>query len=249
VPENVIAFTVSGLRQKYLRRSLASWGRARGVQGWHLLFCVEPAPRVFPVAEFAQWAHRCFASAEVAVNDRRLGCLANTRNALARAFGSGAGFAVIAEEDCEVADDVLEYFCWARDAYAGDRTVVTACAHALRAERGEAHQAVRARWFNPVIWGTWPDRWRDVIAPGWGTIEGWPEAWDTNLRRICARRGLDSIFPVRSRALHIGETSTLTPGQLAEYYYRQALSSSFSPAYPPGKYEEVPFTEDLGLLV
>lgn len=249
MPSQVIAFTVSGLREKYLRESLSSWGRARGVQDWHFLFSLEPCRHTFPVTEFTQWVHRVFDSAEVEVNDTRLGCLANTRQALRLAFGCGAEFVIVAEEDVRVSDDVLEYFTWARDTYAADEQVVTVCAHAKRTERGGPEQVVRTGWFNPVIWGTWRDRWEQFIAPGWGPYEGNDQAWDHNLRMQIKEAGRCSIYPVRSRSFHIGQTSTLIPGQLSELFYPVSVSESFAEHRESQVYEEVPFTSDLGLLV
>jgi GNT-I family len=250
LPANVIAFTVSGHRQKYLRQSLDSWSRARGIDSWHLLFCLEPCRPHFPVAEFTQWVRGAFASTQVQVNDRWLRCAGNTRQAMSMAFASGAAFTVLAEEDVVVSTDVLEYLSWARDIYQADKEVLTVCAHAKQAEGGGSDaDVVRSSWFNPVIWGTWADRWRESVAPGWGLLEGSLESWDANLRRQVVTAGKVSIFPVRSRALHIGEVSSQTPGQLAGYFYRQYLSSCFEPARGPQDYREIPFTEDLGLLV
>jgi hypothetical protein len=249
VPSQVIAFTVSGLREKYLRQALASWGRARGIGDWHLLFCLEPCQHMFPVAEFTHWVKRVFASAEVAVADQRLGCLRNTRRAMRLAFAAGAEFAILAEEDCEVSDDVLEYFTWTRDAHAGDGQVAAVCAHSLRADAGGEADVVRSSWFNPIVWGTWKDRWADFIDPGWGAWEGNLESWDNNLRVQIAAVGRRSVFPVRSRSLHIGQASTLTRAPLSDYFYKSALSSSFAGHRPPCDYREVSFTEDLGLLV
>lgn len=249
MPSQVIAFTVSGHREKYLRESLDSWSRARGIGGWHLLFCLEPCRRHFPVVEFTQWVGRTFASAEVHVNGEWLRCAGNTRQAMSMAFARGAEFAVLAEEDCVVSTDVLEYFCWARDAYAADEKVLTVCAHAKQAEAGADCDVVRSGWFNPVIWGTWRDRWHSSVAPGWGLLDGALESWDANLRRQIVEAGQVSIFPVRSRSLHIGEVSSQTPGQLSGYFYRQYLSSCFAAGRVPQSYREIPFTEDLGLLV
>jgi hypothetical protein len=249
VPDNVIAFTVSGHRQKYLRQSLDSWTRARGIGDWHLLFCLEPCRRIFPVAEFTQWVKGAFASAHVHVNGEWMRCAGNTRQAMSMAFASGASFAVLAEEDVEVSTDVLEYFAWARDTYAADQQVLTVCAHAKQAEGGDGPDVVRSSWFNPVIWGTWADRWRESVNPGWGMLGGALESWDANLRRQIVTAGQVSIFPVRSRSLHIGEVSSQTPGQLSGYFYRQYLSSCFDAGRGPQSYREIPFTEDLGLLV
>jgi hypothetical protein len=249
MPGQVIAFTVSGLREKYLREALGSWGRARGVQDWHLLFSLEPCQRSFPVADFTWWVKRVFASAEVVVADRHLGCLANTRQAMRLAFARGAEFAVCAEEDLLVSTDVLEYIGWVRDAYAADRGVATVCAHSLCTDHGGQGDVVRASWFNPLVWGTWRDRWESFIDPGWGGYEGNAEGWDNNLRVQVNMAGRQGIFPVRSRSLHIGKASTLMPGLLAEHFYKCALSTSFVPDREPQDYREIPFSKKLGLLV
>lgn len=249
MPSQVIAFTVSGLRQKYLRAALGTWGRARGIGDWHLLFALEPCRHAFPIAEFTWWVKRSFASAEVVVADSQLGCLKNTRRAMRLAFARGAEFAILAEEDCQVSTDVLEYFSWARDTYAADEKVTTVCAHSLRTDAGGEDEVVRNYWFNPIVWGTWKDRWEDFIDPGWGAWEGNAESWDNNLRVQVNVAGRESIFPVRSRSLHTGQTSTLTPGLLAEYFYKGALSSSFTADREPQAYREIPFSRKLGLLV
>lgn len=249
MPANVIAFTVSGLRQKYLREALDSWGQARGIGDWHLLFALEPCRANFPVAEFTQWAKRTFASAEVVVADQRLGCLKNTRRAMRLAFAAGAEFAILAEEDLLVSQDVLEYFSWARDTYAADEKVAVICGHSLRTAGGGPDVVVRSCWFNPLVWGTWKDRWEDFINPRWGPFEGNMESWDNNLRMQVNSAGRESIFPAYSRSLHIGQTSTLTGTPLSEYFYKGALSSSFSQDRPPQAYREVPFASVPGLVV
>jgi len=62
------------------------------------------------VGEFKAFLQRSFRSTEVIVNDVRKGCFANTRDTMRRAFAGGATFAILAEEDLVVADDLLEYF-------------------------------------------------------------------------------------------------------------------------------------------
>jgi hypothetical protein len=249
VPSGVIAFTVSGQREKYLRQVLGSWGRVRGIDSWHLLFCVEPGYQ-FPVPEFTAWVQRVFASAEVMVNPERLGCLRNTRHAMREAFGRGAEFAILAEEDCKVSDDVLEYFAWARDAYAADENVTAVCAHSLRTEAGSDDEVVLGDWFNPIVWGTWKDRWESFIEPGWGFYPGNEESWDNNLRVQIRDAGRRSVFPVRSRSVHIGEVSTQHRYDLAAYFYRTALSSSFAASRESrAEFTEIPFSRKLGLWV
>ncbi len=256
-----IAFTVSCLREKYLRQALDSWTKVRGIQDAHLLFCLEPLSRyrrrepghppeqvggtAFPVAEFKEFLRRCFRSTQVVVNERRLGCFRNTQVTLDRAFAAGAEFAVLAEEDLVVATDVLEYFAWAQR-YRDDKQVV--CAHTF-VSSARPEQAVRTSWFSPLVWGTWPDRWQDFIRPGWGGVPANPDAWDACLRSRIIEDRKACIFPALSRSQHIGKVSTLTPGALAEHFYKASISQCFSAHYPPQEYRECPRGPGLRITV
>jgi hypothetical protein len=255
VPEFAVAFTVSGQREKYLRQALDSWTRVRGVDDWHLVFCVEPAPR-FPVRDFSWWAADQFHSVSVVANPRVLGCLANTRQAFEAGFSAGARFTVMAEEDLEVASDTLEYFAWAEEAYRDDQGVMAVCGHAKAAAwPAPAADVVRASWFSPLVCGTWAGRWESFIRPRWKGHTGsvWDgldsQAWDTSLRWEIREAGRSSIFPVRSRALHIGEFSTWLAPAVAEYLYADTQSTCFSADNLPQSYREVAFDSVPGLLV
>ena len=243
-----VAFTVSCQRQKYLRRVLESWHKVRGVQDVQLLFSLEPPGRSFPLPEFTRWVHDNFAHARVDVSGERLGCSANTRLAINQAFALGAEFVVLAEEDIEVSADVLEYLCWARDSYRSDGRVKAVCAHALHSA-AQPGQVVLVPWFNPLVWGTWPDRWESYIEPRWGGVEANTEGWDHNLRQRLEADGWLSVFPGRSRSRHIGETSTITGYPLSQYFYEGSVSNCFAPDFPPQKYMEVARTPELGLVV
>jgi GNT-I family len=235
-----IAFTVSCLREKYLRQALDSWAHVRGIQDAHLLFCLEPRPprSPFPVAEFREFLRRSFRSTEVVVNAEHLGCLRNTRQAMALAFSGEPDFAVLAEEDLVVSTDVLEYFTWAQR-YAADPAVQAVCSHVF-VSNAQPDQAVRASWFNPLVWGTWPGRWHEYISPGWGGIAGNPDAWDACLRARIREDEKACVFPALSRSQHIGQVSTLTPGALAQHFYSASLSQCFAADYPPQEYRESP---------
>ena len=79
-------------------RFLAQGPGDRRVQ---LLFMVEPnqpGQAQFPVAEFQSYLLRHFQSSLVVVDEERLGCLANTRAGLDKAFECGAEFTILAEE-------------------------------------------------------------------------------------------------------------------------------------------------------
>jgi hypothetical protein len=249
MPEKVIAFTVTGLRQEYLRKSLDSWARARGVEDWAFVFCLEPCRDTFPVEAFESWARGVFPEVMVYENTRRLGCSANTRQAMGLAFKLGADFAVLAEEDVIVATDVLEYFAWARREYIGHPQVAVACAHTRCSKGEDLAAATLAPWFSPLVWGTWPGLWDSFIRPSWGGIPSNPEAWDANLRVVLGQAGRQCVFPARSRALHIGEQSTFVMGRIAEHMYQLSISDCFEPEVPPQDYREVPFVSVPELLV
>lgn len=174
---------------------------------------------------------------EVVRASRHMGCTANTRSALEHGFRQSS-FTVVAEEDIEVADDTLEYFTWARDSYAGDGQVLAACANSVEHGDGSDGSVLRAQWFSPLVWGTWRDRWEQVIAPAWTTDF---HGWDGTLRTIVAEQDKRCVFPACSRALHFGEKSTLTPGQgngQPNFFHRSAVSRSYRGRYGPQQYCE-----------
>lgn len=238
-----VAFTVSCQRQRYLRRALESWARVRGVQDVHLLFSLEP-PGAFPVPEFQHWACERFAHVTVEVSPRLLGCSANTRHSMARAFELGADFAVLAEEDMLVSTDILEYFAWAEGQYRCDGRVRVVCGHALKCAPSISPGLVTlVPWFNPLGWGTWRDRWPGLSAE-WDS-----GGWDHALRMRVVKDGWLSVFPVRSRTLHIGEVSTVAGHALSQYFYAGSISSCFIPDCAPQEYQEHPRSPELELVV
>lgn len=243
----IVALTVSGQRPGYLRRVLESWARVRGAQDARLALCCEPLPRAFPLDELEALAARAFGSVTVHVNERRKGCLVNTRDALAMAFAED-GFAAMTEEDIEVSDDILEYFAWARDAYCDDAQVIAACAHMLHSSpRAPQHGAVRLPSFNAWAWASWRDRWEGFILPGWGGEPRDREAWDAHLSLAIRRHDRAAIHPACSRSLHIGEASSLLSASIAAYMATLRASDCYRPHYDRQDYAEIPFGPELDL--
>lgn len=201
------------------------------------------------LAAFQGYLSRAFRKSLVVINETRLNCLANTRAALDKAFETGAEFAVVAEEDLAVSDDVLEYFTWAQR-YRADPDVTAVCAHTFRAgPRSLASAAVRVDWFSPLVWGTWRDRWEEFIRPAWAGAMGNPQGWDLNLRLQIVAEKKVSVFPGRSRSIHRGTTSTMTAAPLAEHFYKASLTNCFQPHYNPQDWREVPRAKEMELVV
>ena len=246
--ERVVAFTVSGQREKYLRKTLDSWRAVRGVEDWSFLFSFEPCEQVFPLGAFFEWAKAALPDVHVQVNKVRQGCARNTHLAMSTAFSQGAQFAVLAEEDIEVAADILEYFFWAAGKYSG-AGLATVCSHVKASDGGRPDQVTRASWFSPLVWGTWAGAWRDFVSPTWGRRFANREAWDMNLRSCIQEAGLESLFPVQSRALHFGEVSSITTADLAAHLYKLSRSECFTAGQPGLDYTEVPFDSIPSILV
>lgn len=135
--------------------------------------------------------------------------------------GPAVQFVVFGEEDVTVSDDVLEYMSWAGGQFAADRSVLLACAHSVGAagwdkpepadDGGADQEAVRLLpYFNPWVWGTWRDRWEQVIEPAWDwdCNSGGPadSGYDWNLAtRVIPRGGFVCAVPDASRSQTIGE--------------------------------------------
>jgi FkbM family methyltransferase len=129
-------------------------------------------------------------------------------------------FVVCGEEDVIVSTDVLEYMTWAREKFAGDDQVLCVLAHSQSGQGWDAHEpaqdagadqaAVRLLpYFNAWAWGTWRDRWTNILEPNWdyrcdtgGALES---GYDHHIhRRIIPNGGFASVVPDASRSQNIG---------------------------------------------
>lgn len=198
--------TVSGDRPGYLAETLDSWAAVRGLSAWPFRFVVEPGDELARCRDvLSGFAGRGVArSVEVEVNDERRGVRANPHHALATAFATGAGFVVLCEEDIVVADDVLEMFAAAPD----DPDVLGVCAFS-RLEAPQPDDLLADAGFSPWVWGTWADRWHDLLDPQWfeaarAPYDGAKAGWDFGVERIAAAAGKRFVGPVASRSDNIG---------------------------------------------
>lgn len=231
-----IAFTVSCRRPRYLYRCLESWSQVRGIRDAYLVLALEPVHPLsqFPIGQVRSYMARTFPGHhEITVASEPQGCTPNTRRALARAF-QVADFAILAEEDIEVADDVLEYFAYAQR-YQGSPDVLAVCANTREHGDGTEADVFTAPWFSPLVWGTWRGRHDDILAPAWAQRD---VPWDGTAKEVLSTRQMLGVFPAWSRALHFGESSNMTPRSAngPNYFYRQALSNCYRPHYDPQEF-------------
>lgn len=219
--KRAILFTVYD-RPQYLRETLMSWSEVRGLEDWDIYFSIEPSPvqhEVFAlIREFCErkgLARRPGDQVvEVRVNETVLGVLVHPFVGFERLFGEGYEFVLRAEDDLIVSDDILEFFGWANVQFEEDPWVVCVCSASNDA--GDPSDVRLTTSFSPWLWGTWPDRWTDVLGPTWdkdySTFNGYPghqSGWDWNIHtRVMPERGLRAASPVVSRVDNIGVFGT-----------------------------------------
>jgi hypothetical protein len=229
-------------RPGYLAPVLDAWADVRGLHAWHLRVAVEPSgARDEVVGLVRSFVRRTgHADTEIVLNPVRLGVLENPYAHLDALFRAGHDFVVRAEDDLVVADDVLELFAHVQDAYAGDASVATAHAFCADPPGARAEELARTDAFCPWVWGTWRDRWLDLLGPTWdrdystyNDSPGFETGWDWNLNtRVFPAHGLGAVAPLVSRVQNIGEVGEHgTPDDLVP-------APSFVAHQPPQRYRE-----------
>lgn len=244
-----IVMTVAD-RPWYLEQTLHSWQQVRGVEDWFFHFFVEPGNRLASVKQRLKefpLPHR------TTVNRQRLGVLENPYRAMSTAFEDGAEFTVLAEEDVVVSDDILDFFSFCSDRFVADTQVLGVCANHRYPTAVEPLKGVfRLPLFNPLVWGTWKDRWDSLIGPTWdhdyssGKVDGSASGWDWHLNlRVLPDNNMHLILPTNARSDHIGE---ILGAHMHPIQFSASLAPTFRNVFGEGTWTEVdpPFTrEDL----
>lgn len=206
-------FITSYDRPDYLRETLASWESVRGLERWRVIARIEPSEcseelRGMFQSFFEKLNHPDF---EIMVNPQCYGVLHHPWVGFEQLFRFH-DFVVRAEDDLVVSDDILEFFEWASEAYRDDKQVATV--HVFTHEEGVPEGTTLATGFSPWVWGTWRDRWRELLGPTWdhdySTFNGFPgnqSGWDWNINtRLFPAQDLRSVAPCVSRSNNIGVT-------------------------------------------
>jgi hypothetical protein len=232
-------------RPQYLAPVLDSWSGVRGLHDWHLRVAVEPSSARDAVVELVDAFVRRTGhpDTEVVLNPERLGVLENPYVHLDALFAADHGFVVRTEDDLVVSDDVLELFAQVAGTYADDPSVATAHAFSRDAPGPESpgpEVLARTSEFCPWVWGTWRDRWLNLIGPTWdrdySTYNGSPgfeTGWDWNLNtRVFPTYGLHAVAPAVSRVRNIGKVGEHgTPDDLVP-------APTFVAHQPPQRFRE-----------
>ncbi len=233
-----LAFTAFN-RVEYIRQVVESWNNTRGLRRWRAHFYIEPSPLQTFVTDAANDIDTAMV---VHFNQERQGVLVNPWNALNDRFRDGCDFVVLAEDDVVVSTDALELFEWASEEYKDDQSVLAI--NLFSQIGGTSQNAVkRDGKFSPLVWGTWRDRWENILRDTWdkdyssGNPDGSEAGWDWNINRILTDQGLDVIKPIQSRSDHIGEFggTHMTPD-----LFDSSRGIDFKPARGRQLYVEVP---------
>jgi hypothetical protein len=187
-------------RPAYMRETIVSWARVRGVAQVGVEFHLEPEYlEVADVCREAPFPH------EVHISAGHQGVQRNPWKALSHGFES-SDFVILGEDDMVVATDTLEYFAWAERKYR-DRQDVLGITAARRQAAGDPPTeaaATLAHYGEFWVWATWRDRWENVIKPDW-TFNYEHNGWDIRLNDYwCQERGMRMLTPNLSRVQHIG---------------------------------------------
>jgi|SRR5277367_1092003 len=234
-PKQPVVFTAFN-RPNYLRRVLRTWSQVRGIERTELDFHVEP-DQPATLAAISETA--TFAPMIIKANDRHLGPQANPfytiQCAFTNAFSnpSPRDFVILAEDDFIVSTDILEYLTWARDEFYHDERVIAVSSTQFEEQPGGLSQVMLIPSWTGWVWGTWRDRWENMIAPNW-TFNHEYGGWDWKMVRYwCGERGYLTAVPALSRSQHIGKHggSYTTPAAFAAHTSRCFVSEVPPQAY------------------
>lgn len=203
-----VLFITAANRPNYFREVLSSWRDVRGFYDWNVVIRLEPTDKTSEMLEtVAELEH---SKLQTIVNPEVYGVLHHPWVGFNEIFNGFTDFVVRAEDDLTVSSDILEFFDWAAEAYRADPEIATVLGYTERA--GAEDLVVRQQDFSPWVWGTWQDRWENVIRDTWdhtySTFNAYPgnqAGWDWNLNtRVLPSLGLKNIAPASSRVQNIG---------------------------------------------
>lgn len=203
-------------RPDYLRKTLASWSKVCGIENATVYISIDPSEYEVErevVAVAKEFLRRN--GGHYAINPVRHGVLHHPWVVFDKLFSSGFDFVIRAEDDLLVSDDTLAYFDWAEPVFRNDADVATIHAYSYdySTDSSLVHKVPK---FNPLVWGTWRDRWygfmRDTWDHDYSTFNGQPgnqAGWDWHLNtRLYPARGLHGVYPLMSRVDNIGVHGT-----------------------------------------
>lgn len=190
-------------RPFYTRQILDAWSKVRGIKDWYFHFFIDPSNQSMAQLEIAhEFLRANELTGAVEVNEVKQGVLTAPWLALGSAFSAGYEHVVLAEEDVEVSDDILEYMDYALG--------LCDIACAWSDQEGPEDEIECRYWFCPWGWGLTDKVWFKYLRDTWDhdystADERGPGGWDCNIGlRLVHELPIQISFPRSSRSRHIG---------------------------------------------
>lgn len=200
-------------RTDYLKQTLLSWKDVAAKEDYHFFFKLEPSTnKTRMINRIENFRIESKVNLSLIENPEKCGVLVNPWEALDMLFSQGYDFVILAEDDIEVSDDILQYFNQISENHKDDSEVLAVCASSreLWNKNDNPSNYSKHQAFSPLVWGTWKDRWytylRDTWDKDYSTGEnGIGGGWDWNIAlRVMPQNNLKCIYPEKSRSKHIG---------------------------------------------
>lgn len=213
----MITLVISAFKRPYyLERQLDGWERCRGIEevAW-MRIAIGASERLDDQqAAVKKFAEKVPFPVETVVDDPPAGPHRAIGSLFRDAFADGAGFTFFMDEDILPADDVLEYLTWAKAGFRDNPQVLSVNAHSecgqgwdgpYQRDDPDADPAVvrLKSYHNQWGWGTWADRWDDLLHREWDW-DGRNRGCDWNIMRLLRAVNLLAVTPDASRTQHIG---------------------------------------------
>jgi len=171
----------------------------------------------------------------VVSNQERYGVMRNVWHALDSAFSDDETFVLVAEDDVLVSDDLIEFMSWARDEYRDDVDVLGVVATQRWFNPRRLHNARTRADFAAPVWGTWQEKWWEVLRDGWPQkkLRGEEMGWDWWVRnKLMIQLGWKFVVPDYARCQHIG----VLGAHMTEALFRDALCPSYRDHFDSGEW-------------
>lgn len=202
-------------RPTYTKTVLDSLLQCEGIEEYDIFIRAEPedslnTAKVIRLAEEFDHPNKHFT-----INKKRLGCSVNIFFCMNEVFlNTNSNFNIHIEDDIVPSKDCLRFFEWSSSYFQNnqDIAVITSYQRNRTILSENIHDAKnlvsKHMWFTPWGWGTWKNRWTDIISSElYSSITNYSIqyfSWDKHLHDILKQNNLFQVFPLISRTQNIG---------------------------------------------
>ena len=198
-------------RPEYSRRSLAAIMGAKGYSPEkYAIYCSIDCDENGQTNDevFALYARYGFTHS---ITTKKLGCNYNVKRALEIAWRDNPDFVLLIEDDVIISEDALLYVEWGAEKYKNDHSFRTIGLWKSKdgwdfnkpLTKSILFRIDEQNWFTCWGWGTWKDRWEEMLATWTTGNDSHNTSWDVVLYSHLGNR--KEAVPAISRAYNCGE--------------------------------------------